>query len=102
MPKISLLAEKEEELSRGILEAIDMASYRVEKQAALRITLPDQNAEIAPVGGGFKPEPELDRLSNIIKSFNDLFGNIQWSSVHRVRQMISEEIPAQVTADVAF
>ena len=67
--------------------------------------MPDQNAEIAPVptvAGGFKPDPELDRLSNIIKSFNDLFGNIQWSNVDRVRQIISEEIPAQVSADVAF
>ncbi len=103
VPKLP--APKEEDLSRGILEAIDMDSYRVEKQAAMRIVLPDQNAEIAPVptvGGGFKPEPELDRLSNIIKSFNDLFGNIQWSNADRVRRMISEEIPAQVSADTAF
>ena len=70
---------KEEDLSKGILEAIDMDSYRVEKQAAMGIQLPDEDAEIEPVpdhGGGGKPEPELDRLSNIIKTFNDQFGNI--------------------------
>ena len=45
-----------------------MDSYRVEKQAVMKIGLPDNNAEIGPIpveGGGHKPEPELDRLSNI-------------------------------------
>ena len=75
MPKLP--APIEEDLSKGILEAIDMDSYRVEKQAAMKIQLPDADAEIEPVpttGGGRKPEPELDRLSNIIKTFNDQFG----------------------------
>ena len=51
-----------------------MDSYRVEKQAAVKIQLPDADAEIEPVptsGGGRKPEPELDHLSNILKTFND-------------------------------
>ena len=70
VPKLP--APKEEDLSKGILEAIDMDSYRVEKQAAhARSSCPTQDAEIEPVptdGGGHKPEPELDRLSNILKS----------------------------------
>ena len=69
----------EEDLSKGILEAIDMDSYRAEKKATMAITLPDQDAEIDPVPGvgvGRKPEPELDLLSNILKRFNELFGNI--------------------------
>ena len=60
-----LPAPVEEDLSKGILEAIDMDSYRVEKKAAMKIQLPDEDAEIEPVptsGGGYKPEPELDRL----------------------------------------
>ena len=68
VPKLP--APQEEDLSKGILEAIDMDSYRVEKQAAQRVQLADQDAEIDPVptdGGGHKPEPELDRLSNIIR-----------------------------------
>src|SRR5207247_6301148 len=36
-----LPAPKEEDLSKGILESIDMDSYRVEKQAAMHIQLPD-------------------------------------------------------------
>jgi type I restriction enzyme R subunit len=103
VPKLP--APKEEDLSRGILEAIDMDSYRVEKQASMRIALPDADAEIEPVptaGGGHKPEPELDRLSNIIKAFNDQFGNIPWTDTDRVRKLITEEIPARVAADSAY
>ena len=47
IPKLP--APKEEDLSKGILEAIDMDSYRVEKQAAVKIQLPDEDAEIEPV-----------------------------------------------------
>ncbi len=100
-----LPAPKEEDLSKGILEAIDMDSYRVEKKAVVKILLPDQNGEVEPVptdAGGAKGEPELDRLSNIIKTFNDQFGNVQWSDADRVRRLITEDIPAKVAADKAY
>ena len=103
IPKLP--APKEEDLSRGILEAIDMDSYRVEVKTSLKIGLPDQDAEIGPVptsGGGRKPEPQLDQLSNIIKAFNDQFGNIDWKDGDKIRQVIAEEIPAKVAADAAY
>lgn len=103
IPKLP--APKEEDLSKGILESIDMDSYRVEKHAAMRIQLADEDAEIEPVptsGGGFKQPPELDTLSNILKTFNDQFGNISWSDEDRVRKLITEEIPAKVKADAAY
>ena len=56
VPKLP--SPREDDLSRGILEAIDMESYRVEKQAAQRILLPDEDAEIDPIptaGGGGRP-----------------------------------------------
>ena len=53
-------------------------------------------------GGGLKAEPELDRLSNILKAFNDQFGNIPWADTDRVHRLITEEIPAQVAADTAY
>ena len=43
-----LPAPQEEDLSRGILDAIDMDSYRAEKQAMQQILLPDEDAEIDP------------------------------------------------------
>ncbi len=103
VPKLP--APKEDDLSKGILEAIDMDSYRVEKQAAMRIQLPDTDAEIAlapTTGGGRKPEPELDRLSNILRVFNDQFGNIPWTDADRVQRLITEDIPARVAADAAY
>ena len=103
VPKLP--APREEDLSRGILEAIDMDSYRAEKRLAMRIRLPDQDGEIAPVpaaGGGGRPEPELDRLSNIIAAFNERFGNIPWEDADRVHRLITEEIPARVAADSAY
>ena len=103
VPKLP--APTEEDLARGILESIDMDSYRVEKQAAMRIQLPDEDAEIGPVpvtGGGAKAEPELDRLSNILKSFNDQFGNIPWADADRVRKLITEDIPKRVSEDAAY
>jgi len=103
VPKLP--APVEEDLARGLLETVDMDSYRAEKQAAMRIALPDEDAEIEPVptsGGGLKAEPELDLLSNILKAFNDQFGNIPWADTDRVHRLITEEIPAQVAADAAY
>ena len=96
---------EEDDLSKGILETIDMDSYRVEKQAAVAIRLEDADAEIGPVptsAGGGKPEPELDRLSIIIAEFNDEFGDIAWDDADRVRRLIFEEIPVRVAADTAY
>jgi type I restriction enzyme R subunit len=103
IPKLP--APVEQDLSKGILETIDMDSYRVEKQAVMKIQLLDTDAEIGPVptsGGGHKPEPELDRLSNIIRTFNDQFGNIPWTDQDRVHRLVTEEIPAKVAADTAY
>jgi type I site-specific restriction-modification system R (restriction) subunit len=47
-------------------------------------------------------EPELDQLSNIIKAFNDQFGNIDWKDADKIRKVIAEEIPAKVAADEAY
>ena len=100
-----LPAPVEEDLARGILEAIDMDSYRVEKKATMKIILADEDVEIGPVptaGGGYLPEPELDLLSHIIQMFNEQFGNIEWTDEDRVRKLITEEIPARVAADPAY
>ncbi|MBN8491299.1 MAG: type I restriction endonuclease subunit R [Burkholderiales bacterium] len=99
-----LPAPKEEDLAKGILEAIDMDSYRVEKKAKLKIALADTDAEIAPPptdGGGRKPEPELDRLSNILKTFNEHFGTL-FADSDRVAKRIRDDIAPKVAADKAF
>ena len=100
-----LPSPREDDLSKGVLDAIDMDSYRVEKRAMQKIILSDEDAEIEPgwgSGSGGRGETELDRLSNIIKVFNDLFGNIPWEDTDRVHRLITETIPSRVAQDTAF
>jgi type I restriction enzyme R subunit len=102
IPKLP--APIEEDLSKGILEAIDMDSYRTEKRAAMKILLPDENPEIEPVpigSGGFKREPKLDVLSNILKNFNEQFGTL-FTDADRVARRIKEDIAPKVAADQAY
>jgi type I restriction enzyme R subunit len=103
IPKLP--APKEEDLSKGVLEAIDMDSYRAQAQAAMKMALDDADAFVEPPppgGSGGSGEPDLDRLSNIIKQFNDLFGNIEWHDADKIKQVITEEIPARVAQDKAY
>lgn len=100
IPKLP--APVETDLSQGILEVVDMESYRSEKQATRAITLADEDAEIEPVpvgGGGHAAEAELDRLSRIVASFNELFGNIEWEDGDRVERLLTVEMPEKVVAD---
>ena len=102
IPKLP--APKEQDLSKGILESIDMDSYRVEKLAMQELALADSEGLIDPVpvsGGGHKPEPDLDVLSNIIKNFNDQFGTL-FTDADRVAQRVKEDIAPKVAADPAY
>jgi type I restriction enzyme R subunit len=102
LPKLPSPAE--EDLSQGILDAIDLDSYRVEAKAQMAIQLQDSDAEIDPVptgGIGGKAEPELDLLSSILAVFNDLFGNIDWKDADNVKRQI-EQIPAMVSKDKTY
>ena len=103
VPKLP--APFEDDLSKGILEAIDMDSYRVEKEAVQAIQLADEDAEIGPVpteGGGQKPEPEMDRLSSIIRQFNERWGSIEWKDRDKVERAMFTELPERVTGDRAY
>jgi len=103
IPKLP--APVEEDLSKGILETVDMDSYRAEKRAMQAILLKDEDGEIDPAPGedsGGQREAELDLLSRIIANFNDLFGGIPWADKDRVEKTITEEIPARAGNDPAF
>jgi len=103
IPKLP--SPKEEDLSKGILETIDMDTYRAEIRASIDISLPDEDGEVGPVPiekGGGRSEPELDKLSNIIKAFNDQFGNIEWKDEDKVYEIITKELPEKVKADEAY
>lgn len=102
LPKLPSPAD--EDLSQGILDAIDLDSYRAEAKAQMAIQLEDSDSEIDPVptgGIGSKGDPELDLLSNILSTFNDMFGNIDWKDADNVKRQI-EQIPAMVSKDQTY
>jgi type I restriction enzyme, R subunit len=103
IPKLP--APKEDDLSKGVLETIDMDSYRPEINASLSMAMEEADGTLEPAptgGGGGIAEAEVDTLSNIVQTFNDLFGNIDWKDADKIRRIITEEIPAKVALDTAY
>lgn len=102
IPKLP--SPKEDDLSQGILEAIDLDSYRIEAREAMSIVLNDEDSEVSPVpagSAGHIVQPEMDLLSSILSNFNDLFGNIEWNDSDNVERQILE-IPAMVSRDERY
>ena len=103
IPKLP--APKEEDLSKGVLETIDMESYRAEAGAAMKMAMDDADATVKPVPPDTPDgpnDPDIEKLSAIIKTFNDLFGNIEWKDEDKIRQLITTDIPARVAQDKAY
>lgn len=83
---------------KGILESVDLESYRVEHEATVHIML-EGNKEINPIPtelGGSKYVPELDLLSRIITDFNQRFGNTTWGSDEKVTRDIFQDLAGEV------
>lgn len=102
IPKLP--SPRDDDLSEGILQTIDLSSYRNEAQEVIAIKLEDADAEIAPVPAGkvgHIVEPEMDLLSKIIMDFNDMFGNINWNDADNVQRQILA-IPEMVSKDKKY
>ena len=101
IPKLP--APEEQDLSLGILESVDMESYRAEKQATEKIPLADEDAEIDPIqaerSGGIQ-EPLLEHLSLILDEFNKTWGN-SFSDPAQVAELI-KGMPEKVNNDTAY
>ncbi len=97
-----LFIDQTDDLAEGILETIDMDSYRPSKETTQYIILADEPGEVDPipveVGGGL-PEPELDTLENILSAFNQRFGDIEWSDKDKVRQILTKQLPDEMKAN---
>ena len=100
----ALPAPEEDDLTKGMLELIDMDSYRIDKQKPGSLPLPDDDATLNPApvsGGGFGPEPELEPLSVIVTNFNEQFGT-SFNDEDRIRRLIRDEIAPQVALDQRY
>lgn len=102
IPKLP--SPRDDDFSEGILDVIDLDSYRLEAQESMSIKLEDADAEVPPVPAGKSGHivnPEMDLLSMILNDFNDMFGNVNWNDADNVRRQILE-IPAMVSKDERY
>lgn len=92
-----------DDLSAGILESVDLESYRLEKKNTIDIILEDEDGKVEGlgIGAGKKNEVELDTLENIVSTFNDIFGNIDWQDKDNVARQI-KELPEMVMKNEKF
>lgn len=92
-----------DDLSAGILDSVDLESYRLEKKNTIDIILEDEDGKVEGlgIGAGKKNEVELDTLENIISTFNDIFGNIDWQDKDNVARQI-KELPEMVMKNEKF
>jgi len=90
------LGTGEIEMPINILENIDMDSYRLQLETTTNIAM-EQGEDLKPIPtemrGGIN-DPETDRLSSIIQTFNDRYGT-EFTDADKVRQM-AENIAQEV------
>ncbi|MGB4774928.1 MAG: type I restriction endonuclease [Daejeonella sp.] len=76
------------DLAQGILDNIDMDSYRLQLEATIDIVM-EQGEDLKPMPTNMRggtSDADIDRLSNILQTFNDRYGT-QFEDVDKVRQM---------------
>lgn len=84
------------DLAQGVLDNIDMDSYRLQLEATTNIVM-EPGEDLSPMPTemrGGANDPEIDRLSNILQTFNDRYGT-EFEDADKVRQM-AENIAADV------
>ena len=99
IPKIK--PEKFEDLAKGILETIDLDSYRLTRTTQENIALKgDEELDpTPPVMKGKKGELEFDELEVIINEFNTKFGIDNWKNSDKIKSFLFEFLPAKLACD---
>lgn len=76
------------DLAQGILDNIDMDSYRLQLESTTSVVL-EQGEDLKPIPtemrGGIN-DPEIDRLSSILQTFNERYGT-EFEDTDKVRKM---------------
>ena len=93
-----------EDFTDGLLEDVELESYRAEAQQTMRIQLDNENGEVDPIPVGVNvgiDVPELDTLTQILKEFHDVFGNIDWTDEDRVKKQVAD-LPEIVSRDERY
>lgn len=93
-----------EDYTKGLLEDVDLETYRSEAQETMRIYLENENGEVNPIPVGTDTGinvPELDTLSNILKEINDMVDSMDFSDKDTVKRQIAG-LPQKVSEDEAY
>jgi type I restriction enzyme R subunit len=76
------------DLAQGLLDNIDMDSYRLQLESTTNVVL-EQGEDLKPIPtemrGGVN-DPEVDRLSSILQTFNERYGT-EFEDTDKVRKM---------------
>lgn len=100
LPKIK--PEGTDDLAKGILEAIDLDSYRLSVTTKENIKLKgDEEIDpTPPTMKGKKGDNEFDTLEAIIKEFNARFGIDNWSDDDKIKEFLFEQLPKDFIQDI--
>ncbi|WP_282165315.1 type I restriction endonuclease subunit R [Cellulophaga baltica] len=94
---------EDEPNDENVLEVIDMDSYRTSRMIdKTNILLEDEEGYVEPIpieiGGGMS-ESEFDTLENIVNSFNNRFGDIDWGEgidAEEAENVLTKDIPERL------
>lgn len=93
-----------EDWAEGLIECIDFDQYRAIKQSEHQFELVNGDSEVGPVppaGAGGKPEPDFEKLSNILEEFNTMFGGIEWEHPEEAIEQI-RTLPDRLARNESF
>ncbi len=87
----------------GLLQSVDMDSYRAEQEATIAVKL-EGGGELEPTPVDVRSPsrgPDKDPLSVILADFNQRFGT-QFTEQDRIRNILFKELPEAVNADPEY
>lgn len=101
MPKIKVT--ENDDLAKGILEAVDLDSYRLTRitEDDIKLAGGGELNPTPPIMKGSKGENEFEKLEAIINEFNTRFGIDSWTDDDKIKQFLFHQLPAQFAKDQA-
>lgn len=101
MPKIKVT--ENDDLAKGILEAVDLDSYRLTRitEDNIKLTGGGELNPTPPIMKGSKGESEFEKLEAIINEFNTRFGIDTWTDDDKIKKFLFEQLPAAFAKDQA-
>lgn len=92
----------DEVLPKEFLDSIDLQSYRLEKQGKAHIALQGEGELLPSTADGSKiKESEKEALDEIVREFNERFGDIQWGDNDKLKHDI-KQIRDEILGDEKF